>query len=101
MTIDLDKLADEVAGAVLDVIEEERRINRSDISSAVKKTLAGKITPGYGGYGVGTFVDVVMPADGYFKKTAVGAKFVALGDDIHVYRLSEIRGDHPLLPDAD
>lgn len=81
MTIDLDKLADEVAGAVLDVIEEERRINRSDISSAVKKSLKPLLEKPtlYGGFGVGAFT--------------------AVGDGVHVYRMS--RFEPPLLPDGD
>lgn len=80
MAIDLDKLSDQIAGAVLDVIEEERRINRSDISSAVKRTIKPLLEKPslYGGFGV--------------------ASFTSLGDGVHVYRMSP-RVDHPLLPE--
>ncbi len=85
MSIDIKKMAKDAVGAIFDDYEDERIMSRERWESVVEKALkphVDKVTPGYGGYGVGA----------YFKP---------LGDDIHVYRLSEIRGDHPLLPDAD
>lgn len=58
LSIDLDKFSDEIAGAILDVIEDERRINRSDISGVIKKITKGyidKMQPSVGGYGAGVF----------------------------------------------
>lgn len=76
MTIDLDKLSDDAAAAVLDVIEEERRINKDDIRGAIKKAVMPHLgvpkVPG--GLGVGAFM-------------AVGREFNW--------------GDWPLLPDED
>ena len=78
MTAELDKLADDAAAAVIDVIEEERRINKSDIAAAIKKTIKPLLEKPtlYGGFGVGAFA--------------------AVGDGLHVYREYP-----PLLPDAD
>lgn len=59
MTIDLDKLSDDAASAVLDVIEEERRINKDDIRGAIKKAVMPHLgvpkVPG--GFGVAAFMD--------------------------------------------
>lgn len=74
--IDLDKLSGDAASAVLDVIEEERRINKDDIAKAIKEAVKPHLLPKVpGGYGVGAFM--------------------SLGDGLHVYR------DWPLLPDED
>lgn len=100
MTAELDKLADDAAAAVIDVIEEERRINRSDIAAAIKRTIKPLLEKPtmYGGFGVGAFTlvdtlhDVRLPA-GSLKP---------LGDGVHVYRNAQMRMvDPPLLPDED
>lgn len=72
MTAALDKLADDAAAAVIDVIEEERRINKSDIAAAIKKTIKPLLEKPtlYGGFGVGAFATA--------------------GDGVHVYRTSRI-----------
>ena len=79
--IDLDKCSNDAASAVLDVIEEERRINRDDIREAIKKALKPHLLPQVpGGFGVGGFM--------------------SLGDGVHAYRRAAPR-DFPLRPDED
>lgn len=83
MTTDIDKLSDDAASAVLDVIEENRRINRDDIAGAIKKAVMPHLgvpkVPG--GFGVGAFL--------------------GLGDAVHVYRPALPPDNFPLRPDED
>jgi cell division ATPase FtsA len=93
--IDLDKLSGDAASAVLDVIEEERRINKDDIREAIKKAVKPHLLPQVpGGYGVGAY----MPRETFIDES---------GEEIPlaVMTVGKWRGvewiDFPLLPDED
>ena len=85
MTAALDKLAGDIVGAIFDDYEDEKIVSRSRWEEIVKKIIQShvdKLTPSYGGFGVGAFTlvdtlyDVRLPA-GTLKP---------LGDGVHVYR---------------
>lgn len=80
MTIDLDTLADIAIDAAFDDYEGSGIFTKDRAKAAAKKALkehASKVTPGYGGMGIGTFL--------------------SLGDGVHVYRGAH--SEYPLLPE--
>jgi hypothetical protein len=94
--IDLDKLSGDAASAVLDVIEEERRINKDDIREAIKKALKPHLLPQVpGGYGVGVYFVARSSFEGpdWLRPGAIVG--VKENGDLYDCR------NHPLLPDED
>lgn len=84
MTIDLDEMADIAIDAAFDDYEGSGIFTKDRAKAAAKKALRehAKVTPGYGGMDIGTFM--------------------SLGDGVHVYRNAQMRMvDPPLLPDGD
>ena len=103
MTIDAEKLADIAIDAVFEDYEDSGIFSKDRAKEAAKKALTAHLKPKVpGGYGIGAYVEVTLPADGYFKLSDVGATFQTFGDAVHVYRNAQMRCvDPPLLPDVD
>ncbi len=83
MTIDAEKLADIAIDAAFDDYEGSGIFTRDRAKAAAKKALEAALKPKVPGqYGIGAYA--------------------ALGDGLHVYRMSQMRCvDPPLLPDED
>lgn len=78
MTIDLDKLASDIVGAIWDDYEDEKIVTRSRWEEIVKKAAEPHIEK------------MLSPPGGY----GVGAFMVPVGREFNW-------GNHPLLPDED
>lgn len=86
MSIDADKLADIAIDAVFEDYEDTGIFSKERAKAAASKAIkaaVSKLQPGYGGFGVGGFLN--------------------LGDGVHVYRIHQWTRcvDPPLLPDGD
>ena len=119
MTIDPKKVAKEAVGAIFDDYEDERIMSRDRWEAVVEKVVKShvdRLKPGYGGYRVGAFVEVNLPADEfeYFLPEAIGktlrpkdarwftlvdttydvrlpaGTLKPLGDGVHVFRESDV-----------
>ena len=86
MTIDLDKMAKDVVGAIFDDYEDERIMSRARWEEIVKKAVkphVDKLAPGYGRYGLSPFASFVRE----FERSSAELRAICV--------------DHPLLPDED
>lgn len=94
MTIDLDKLASDIVGAIWDDYEDEKIVTRSRWEEIVKKAakphLDKLVTPP-GGFGVGTFTLVMQELA---ERAANPPFMIDEGGTIRVV-------DWPLLPDEE
>jgi hypothetical protein len=92
LTIDLDKLASDIVGAIWDDYENEKIVTRSRWEEIVKKAVKPHLLPQVpGGYGVGAFTVTMLEAA---ERAANPPFMIDEGGTIRVV-------EWPLLPDED